>query len=169
VLVPRVLVLSAALNTAVALALAPMLVPAFLAGVALITIGRLRDPAVIDTRAINGENPLRLGAAIRMAIAFQIAMGLITLMHGVWGATGIYASAVALGLTDVDSLTAAMSRPEAALAVQTAARAIAIGILANTCLKAAIVVVLGRSSYRKRAIVGFAGLAAGSAIGLLLA
>jgi uncharacterized membrane protein (DUF4010 family) len=80
----------------------------------------------------------------------------------------VYSTAGVLGLTDVDALTVSMSRPEASLATATAAHAIAIGILANTLLKLTVAVVLGRLTFRRRAAIGLASLAIGSAAGLLL-
>jgi uncharacterized membrane protein (DUF4010 family) len=49
-----------------------------------------------------------------------------------------------------------------------AAHAIAIGILANTLLKLAVAVTLGRLTFRRRAAIGLVSLAVGSAAGLLL-
>jgi uncharacterized membrane protein (DUF4010 family) len=168
VLVPRVLVVSAVLNPSVAFALLPMLLPAFAVGGLIVAMGwrtaNDRDRSVES----DNENPLRLGAAIRMAIAFQIAMVVITFVRNAWGTTGVYATAVALGLTDVDALTVSMSRADANLLTLIAARAIAIGILTNTVFKLAVIGVLGRSSYRRRAAAGLTALAAASAVGLLL-
>jgi uncharacterized membrane protein (DUF4010 family) len=111
---------------------------------------------------------LHLGAAVRMAIAFQVAMVLISLVQRAWGTAGVYTTAAVLGLTDVDALTVSMSRPEAVLLPSIAAHAIAIGILANTLLKLAVAVVLGRLTFRRRAAIGLVSLAVGSAAGLLL-
>jgi uncharacterized membrane protein (DUF4010 family) len=168
VLIPRVLVVSAAFNPDVALALLPLLLPAFLIGVAFFTIGWRSDRATPSVVPPDDVNPLHLGAAIRMAIAFQVAMLLISFVQRVWGTAGVYSTAGVLGLTDVDALTVSMSRPQASLAVATAAHAIAIGILANTLLKLMVAVVLGRLTFRRRAAIGLASLAIGSAAGLLL-
>ncbi len=54
-----------------------------------------------------------------------------------------------LGLTDVDALTLSMAREVARnAAIDTAAFAIAIGILANTALKTGIALVLGSPRFR---------------------
>ena len=168
VLVPRVLVVSAALRPSVALALAPLLAPAFVAGVALVAVGWGDDRAGSVPSEPGEENPLKLWTAIRMAIAFQAAMIVITVVRGWWGSPGVFASGAVFGLTDVDALVVSMSRAESAFGAETAARAIAIGVLANTLLKLGIAVVVGRSTYRRRAAMGLAGLAAASAIGLLV-
>jgi uncharacterized membrane protein (DUF4010 family) len=145
-----------------------MLVPAFVIGVVLFVIGWRSDRSAPSPTPVDDVSPLHLGAAIRMAIAFQVAMVLISLVQRAWGTAGVYTTAAVLGLTDVDALTVSMSRPEAALLPSIAAHAIAIGILANTLLKLAVAVTLGRLTFRRRAAIGLVSLAVGSAAGLLL-
>jgi uncharacterized membrane protein (DUF4010 family) len=167
VLVPRVLIVSAAFSPAVALHLLPLLLPAFVVGVVSVAIGWRSDRGTTEPAPVDDENPLHLGAAIRMAIAFQVAMLLIAFVQRAWGTAGVYTTAAVLGLTDVDALTVSMSRPEGVLASSTAAHAIAIGILANTLLKLVVAIGLGRLTFRRRAAIGLASLAAGSALGLM--
>lgn len=167
VLLPRVLVVSAVLNPSVAAALAPMLAPAFVIGVILTAVGwRSREEA----DRVEGKpesNPLHLGAALRMAIAFQVAIAIIAYVRRFWGTAGVLTTAAALGLTDVDALTVSMSRPEAGLDATLAARAIVVGILANTLLKLGISVLVGRAAYRRRAGAGLVALAVGTTASLL--
>ena len=144
-----------------------MLLPAFAVGLALSLIGWNIDDTH-DSTAAEGENPLRLDVALQMAVAFQVAMIAIAFVQKTWGTPGVYATAAALGLTDVDALNVAMSRRESGLLAATAARAIAIGILSNTFLKLTVVGVLGRSTFRRRAGVGLTALAAAIALGLLI-
>lgn len=167
-LIPRILVVSAAFNPAVALQLLPMLVPPFVIGLGLATMGWSSRDEKGTNGSVDNVNPLNLGAALRMGVAFQVAMVVITLVQRAWGTAGVYTTAAILGLTDMDALTVAMSRPEASLQVNTAARAIAIGILLNTLLKLALAVGLGRLTFRRRAAVGLVSLAAASAVGLLI-
>ena len=71
-----------------------------------------------------------------MAFAFQAMLMLVHLAGTAWGSAGVYGSAAVLGLTDVDALTVSMARGVAqAVSLQTAAVAIAVGVLANTGLK----------------------------------
>jgi uncharacterized membrane protein (DUF4010 family) len=106
------------------------------------------------------KSPLRFWSAIRMAIAFQVSLMAIVYVRHTMGATGVLASAALLGLTDMDALTLSMNRlgtsPEL---VRLAARAIAVGIIANSVLKFGLVVVLGAKGYRPRAAAGLAVLA----------
>lgn len=169
VLIPRVLIVSAALNASVSFALIPLLVPAFVAGLGLAAIGWRSKPSGSTDYKEDEGNPLRLGVAIRMALAFQVAIVAIGLVRARWGTAGVYSTAAMLGLTDVDALTVSMSRSQASLSPDVAARAIAIGILANTALKMTITLTLGRYAFRRRAGASLAAMAAASALGLLLA
>ncbi len=166
VLIPRVLFVSAILNSSVSLALLPFLASAALIGALIVA----RDWRSGDSEDNLGElppgNPLRLWMAIRMAVLFQIAMIAIDYVRSVWTAPGLYATAAALGLTDVDALTVAMSRSEGAMPAELAARAIAVGIVANTAFKVMLSLALGGPGFRRAAAGGL--LALGSLIGLTL-
>jgi len=83
----------------------------------------------------------------------------------------VLTTAAALGLTDVDALTVSMTKGVAdTLSMQTAALAIAVGILANNGLKAGIALLLGERQFRT-IVVGTLGLmivASALSIGFLL-
>lgn len=147
-LFPRVLLVSAALDRGVAAALLPWLAgPAAVAAVAAL-IGLRRSHSDTPRDASLG-NPLRVGAALQMAALFQGVLFAVELARQAFGDAGIYGSAAVLGLTDVDALTLSMARRVGAEAgVEVAARAIAIGVLANTALKLAISLVVGSGGYR---------------------
>ncbi len=166
VLIPRVLVVSAVLDARVALSLLPLLVPAALIGLAMVW-WNFRLPST-ETRddAVADRNPLRLALALQMAMAFQVAMMIIEFVQRRWATPGLYATATALGLTDVDALTVGMSRAEAGLDPQLAAHAIAIGILSNTLFKLGLATATGAPPFRKTAAGGLAGMAAVTAAAL---
>ena len=103
-----------------------------------------------------------------MAVAFQLALLLFPAIQNTWGSAGVLSSAAVLGLTDVDALTYSMSRLGSAGAVPLAARAIAVGILANTALKLILVVSLGSPAFRRAAAPGLLALGAALATGLAL-
>ena len=79
-------------------------------------------------------------------------ISIILLVHAAraaFGAAGVLTTAAALGLTDVDALTMSMARDVGRTgSVDTAAAAIAIGILANASLKTGIALVFGSSRFR---------------------
>lgn len=171
VLLPRVLVVAAVLNPAVALALLPLLAPALVLGAIVLILTwkrRSREAPSAPSDSDAPANPLQLWTAIRMAVAFQVALSLVAIVRTHVDSPGLYATGAALGLTDVDALTFAMSRAGGDITAAVAARAIAIGILANTTLKLGACAVLGRARFRRLAAQGLAVLAIGSVVGLVL-
>jgi uncharacterized membrane protein (DUF4010 family) len=169
VLVPRLLVISAVLNAEVARALLPFLVPPLVVGVLLllVAVARRWEPEHEAKGTEVARNPLRLTSAIKMALAFQSSLMLISYVSSTIGASGVLASAALLGLTDTDALTLSMNRlgtsPDM---VRLAARAIGIGVLGNSALKTGLVIGLGAGRYRQLAVAGLGALAATGAIAL---
>ncbi len=168
VLLPRVAIVSAILNPAVALALLPYLAPPAVVGIFLVGWGMLRAKATDgDSPHYEEKSPLRLVVAIQMALVLQATILAITFVRHTWGSPGVLASAAVLGLTDVDALTLSMSTmgdgPEIAAL---GAKAIAVGILANTGLKLGLVLGLGNSGFRLRAASGLLAMAVASAVAL---
>ena len=169
VLLPRILVISALLNADVARELLPFLVPPLVVGaiLLLIAVARRWEPVQEARGADVIKSPLRLTSAIKMALAFQASLMLISYVSSTIGASGVLASAALLGLTDMDALTLSMSRlgttPDL---VRLAGRAIAIGVLGNSALKIALATGLGVSRYRQLAVAGLGALAATAAVSL---
>jgi uncharacterized membrane protein (DUF4010 family) len=150
-------VVSSVLNPAVATELVPFVVPAGLIGAAVVALawrlGKSWDSssevaAPVSWLAADEKNPLRLWVAIRLAIIFQVALMAVTYVRQMWDVKGLYSTAVVLGLTDVDALTVSMSTPSTNILPLIAARAIAVGILANTFVKLGISVAVGSGRYR---------------------
>lgn len=171
ILLPRVALVATILNPAVALALLPYLALPALVGV-VIVVGTFLHRRGENTGAaeLADKTPLRLWTAIQLALALQAVMMAITFVRETWGSPGVLASAAVLGLTDVDALTLSMSTmgtsPDI---IALGARAIAVGILANTVLKTTLVLALGRGGYRWRGVVGLASLAVATGLGLWFA
>jgi uncharacterized membrane protein (DUF4010 family) len=85
----------------------------------------------------------------------------VEFVRGSFGTPGILASAALLGLTDVDALTLAMNRlGESSTMIPIAARAIAVGIIANSVFKLALTLLLGSTPFRLVASSGLALLTA---------
>lgn len=168
VLVIRVLVVSAVLNPEVTLGLAPLVAPAFAVGLLMTLFGWRKDASPAPADAADQKNPLRLMNAVQMAIAFQVSITALAFVRTKLGTAGVYGTAAALGLTDMDALTVSMSSRSSLIAAPIAAHGLAIGILANTILKATVAGVIGRPAFRRAALAGFACLAAASIAGLLV-
>jgi len=171
VLVPRVLVVTAALNPRTATALIPYLLPALVLGVVgLAALLLLRGPGERADRSTDERSPLGLWTALKMTLAFQVVLLLVPYIKTLWGANGVVASAAVLGLADTDALTFAMARLQNGEdAVALGAKAIAVGILANAMLKLTLTLVLGAGKFRRITAIGLLALAAAAAAGLWLA
>lgn len=162
----RVLVVSATLNLQVARELVTYLLPPFLIGVLLVGLA-LKRKAGTGTPPPDTRSPLRFGAALQMAVLFQLSMLAVAYASTQWGARGLYGTAVVLGLTDVDALTVSMARLQGSATLPAlAARGIAIGIASNTLFKLGLAMVIGTGTFRRWAAAGLTLLLA--AIGLAL-
>jgi uncharacterized membrane protein (DUF4010 family) len=152
VLYPRVVAATAVLNAPLVPVLIPYLVlPALVA--ALTAATGLRKSAPAGAPVLPQDNALQLRAAIQMAILFQAVLMVVSFARETWGQSGVLTSAAVLGLTDVDALTVSMARGVAkTVSLETAAAAIAVGVVANTAVKLGVVLVFG--STRFRTIVG---------------
>ncbi len=179
VLVPRVIVVSSLLEPSVGARASLLLAPPFLVGAGFVALVLWRarrkenapSIAVDDHTAVPeaGTNPLGLGQAVQMALAFQLVLLAIAWVQTSVGTAGVLVTAAVLGLTDVDALTLSMSRLGADAALQQlAATAIAVGVLANTLLKLTLTLVLGSRQFQRRASLGLLALALASGAGLAL-
>lgn len=164
-----------ALNPEVARALAPALVLPVLATAVAIAFAWFRQPQGGGAPKLP-QNPLRLAAAIQMAVLFQIVLWALEALGDRVGASGMLASSALLGLTDMDALTfsltelAGRSAPgEGAptLAAASAARGLLVGMLANTAFKAAVAATLGTGAFRLRVVAALALLGALFALGFV--
>jgi uncharacterized membrane protein (DUF4010 family) len=168
VLYVRVAVLSSVLNPDVGLAAGSYLAAPLAAG-ALVAVLIVRGGQPQATEVPMPRNPLRLAAAIQMAVAFQTVLYLVGWASTRFGSSGAFLSAAVLGLTDVDALTYSMAKlGYGPLGPAVAARGLAVGILSNTAFKLALVGSLGRGVFRRLAGAGLAALAAAGLLMLLV-
>ncbi len=169
VLLPRLVLLTLVLHPPLTLALLPFVLPPFMVGAIMVWLGVRRVDARSDSAVLPAESsPLRLGSAVLLALAFQAVLLGMAWVRAQFGTRGVLASSALLGLTDMDALTLSMSRLAADDSVRIAAMAMAIGVLANTLLKLAVVLVLGAGSFRRLAALGLLMLGAASVAGLLI-
>jgi uncharacterized membrane protein (DUF4010 family) len=169
-LLPRLLVLTLALQPALAPRLLTYFAPPFVVGAALMALGLRSVSRSDEQHDPPARNPLRLGSAILMAAGFQVTLMLLFVAREHFGARGVLASSALLGLTDMDALTFSMTRLAAAPdMIAIAALAMAIGVVANTILKLGVVLVIGTGEFRRRAAMGLVALGLASAAGIWLA
>jgi uncharacterized membrane protein (DUF4010 family) len=167
-LVVRVAIVASILNPAVGIRVIPYVVPIALIGVVVLWLA-LRGDRSETPRGPEPEerSPLGLWAAVKMAVAFQLVLIAVPYLQHLWGSRGVWASAVVLGVTDMDALTYAMTRlgsdvPSAALAAQ----AMAVGILASTVFKVLVTLTFGSGTFRRLATGGLLALGGASGVGL---
>ncbi len=164
----RVAGATAVLNPDLAVRLIPLLAPPFVIGAAMVTI-RLRVPRSERQDIHSHTNPLQVWAALQMAVLFQAVLYAVEIVRSVWGDVGLIVSGAILGLADVDALMISMSKIAASgSAVQTAALAIAVGILSNNVLKFGLAMGIGRPPFRRVATSGLALLTAAGVLAIVL-
>ena len=165
VMYARVCAAVAVLNAALApLVLRYVAAPAAVVAIALAVGARSSRASDADSALL--RNPLQMSAALQMAALFQVVLILVRVVHSVWGRSGVLTTAAVLGLTDVDALMVSMARGVApAASIDTAALAIAVGVLSNSVLKAGVALVLGD----RRFGAAVAGTLAASAVAAVAA
>ena len=162
----RVLVATAVLNPPVSIALMPYLVAPF-AVAAVITWFGIRKGSAVASVEMASSNPLQFAAALQMAALFQMVMFGVRWAQGTWGQSGVMFSAGVLGLTDVDALVVSMTKDSGAqLSASVAARAIAVGVIANSLLKMAVGSFVGVKTFRVVVLLGLFAVALACAISL---
>ena len=164
----RVAVAVAILNVAVLPVLARYLAAPLIVAIAAMALawrwlrGSHAEPATF-------KNPLQLRAAIEMALLFQAVLYAVHYMRAWVGDAGLLASGFVLGLTDVDALTLSMARSvRTGTSIDSAARAIAIGIVANSLMKAGIAFGIGSGRFKWEAGMALLAMAGAGILTLLL-
>ena len=143
ILFVRVAVAVSVLNATLLPVLSWYLAAPFVAGlVALALAWRSMDGPRSAPSAL--KNPLQFRAAVEMAALFQVVLFAVHFARSWMGEGGLMAGGFVLGLTDVDALTLAMTRSVASgTSIDLACRAILMGIIANSLMKAGIAMVIG--------------------------
>jgi uncharacterized membrane protein (DUF4010 family) len=157
-LLPRVLITAGIL----APALPRELWPAFVAPTIIGALAALREwRADGQLKQREQANPLQFTAALYMAALFQVVLFGIAIVSNTFGERGLYASAAVLGLADMDALTVSMAQLTAGgTAAEVTAKAVTIGVIANTFVKLGITMVVGRGAFRILTALGLVAMAA---------
>ena len=130
------------------------------------------DP-LVAYRVGSGQSPhgrpthCRSGPLSRWRPCFRSCCSWSRARAGLFGESGLLVSGAVLGLTDVDALTISMARAGAAGTSPTvAAKAIAIGILANCLLKLGLALLYGTAPFRRLTSAALTAMAVAIAIAL---
>jgi uncharacterized membrane protein (DUF4010 family) len=168
VLFVRTLFAGTVLSPALALALAPYAAPGLLVGL-LASAATLRRSPTSDQALPEPTNPLQFRTAVQMAVVFQIVVSLVHVLRSRLGDQGLLLTGALVGLTDVDAATFSMARAVVdGLAPAVAAKAVGAGMLANTVLKLALALVIGRGAFRIAAGIGLAAISLAVGLALVL-
>jgi uncharacterized membrane protein (DUF4010 family) len=168
VLFARVAVAVGVLNASLLPMLARYLAAPFVVGLIALALAwrSLRATKVEPTKL---RNPLQLRAAIEMALLFQVVLFAVYYVRQWVGEGALLASGFVLGLTDVDALTLSMTRSvSSGTTIEAACRAITMGIVANSIMKAVIAGTIGRGRFAWQAGASLLAMAAAGAAALLM-
>ncbi|MEO8681576.1 MAG: MgtC/SapB family protein [Vicinamibacterales bacterium] len=164
----RVTAAVAVLNAAMVPTLAWYLATPFLAaaiGLAIAWRSMRGDPVTVAEQ----KNPLQFRAALEMAALFQVVLFAVHFVRLWLGESGLMAGGFVLGLTDVDALTLSMTRiTSTGASIDIACRAILVGVIANSLMKAAIALAIGERRFAWQTAVPLAAMAAAGGAMLLL-
>jgi uncharacterized membrane protein (DUF4010 family) len=168
ILFVRVAIAVSVLNAALLPSLAQYLAAPFVAGlVALALAWRQLDGPSSAPSAL--KNPLQFRAAVEMAAIFQVVLYAVHFLQAWMGEGGMLAGGFVLGLTDVDALTLAMTKSVASgTSIDLACRAILMGVVANSLMKAGIAVAVGDRRFAWQTGSSLAAMAAAGAAMLLI-
>lgn len=168
VLFVRVAVAVAILDAALLPVLTRYLVAPFVAGLAAVGLA-WRSLRGARAEADGVKNPLQLKNAIELALLFQGVLYVVYYVRQWVGDAGLMATGFVLGLTDVDALTLSMTRSvETGISIEMACRAILMGIIANSIMKAIIAFAIGTRRFGWQAGAALIAMAATGAAALLL-
>jgi uncharacterized membrane protein (DUF4010 family) len=168
IMFPRMLFIAALISGPLAHVVWPLFLAPVAIGLLLFSRG-LRLTEATEAPPTPDENPLGLGAALKMALFFQAVLFLVTVAQGMFGQSGVYASAGLIGLTEVDAITISVAQhATSGMPIDVAARAMLIGALANTVAKLGITLVAGRGTFRPLAAAGLGLMAAALIAALVL-
>jgi uncharacterized membrane protein (DUF4010 family) len=125
---------------------------------------RRRDGDGAGTADVPVKNPFSLLAASKFALLFAGVQLLLKLGQRHLPQSGIYAVAAVAGLTDVDAITASMAERARTTPgeVGLAATAILVACVANTLVKTAMAVGMGRRLGRRVVFGAVAAIGAGA-------
>tara|TARA_B100001939_G_scaffold337186_2_gene341165 strand:- start:12050 stop:13306 length:1257 start_codon:yes stop_codon:yes gene_type:complete len=146
---PRVLLVSALINPAVALRLAaPLLVTAVLTYGTALVLWQKHSSKSVEEGDLLVKNPFQLSMALQFGLLLAIIMLLSKLLQVYLGEAGVYLLSAFSGLTDVDAITLSMARMSGTdLTIAVASLAIFIAAATNSLVKGGLALGVGRKDF----------------------
>ena len=164
----RLLVVSAAVAYGALPSLLPVLAGGMLFGLAVALYNWRKMSKATDLFIPETTTPAELHTAIGFGLLYVIVLLGSAWMADIAGSQGLYAVAVASGLTDVDAITLSSLRlfNLGQLSEQQTVTAIALAFLANLAFKFGMVVFIGGWALARQVATGFGAIAFGVLVGL---
>ncbi|OGS95701.1 MAG: magnesium transporter MgtC [Gallionellales bacterium RIFCSPLOWO2_02_FULL_57_47] len=164
----RLLVVSAAVAYGALPSLLPVLAGGMLFGLAVALYNWRKMSKATELFIPETSNPAELHTAIGFGLLYVIVLLGSAWMADIAGSQGLYAVAVASGLTDVDAITLSSLRlfNLGQLSEQQTVTAIALAFLANLAFKFGMVVFIGGWALARQVATGFGAIAFGVLVGL---
>jgi len=134
---------------------------------AVLTFRGWRDAGTGHERLEHDRNPLQFGSALQMTLIFQLVLFGIAYAKAHFSSQALYGTAALVGLAEMDALTISMAQlTSSGTAAEITARAVTVGLIANTFTKLVIALIVGRGSFRPLAAIGLTlmGLALAGAL-----
>lgn len=166
----RLAVLSAVMSPGIVGSLLPVLLSGLLAGMlALLYLWRRKTPAD-EAPMPNIKNPTELRTAFSFALIYAVVVFLSAWLSDISGDKGLYALALASGLTDVDAISLSAMRlfNLDQLAAEQAVIAIVLAVFSNMVFKLGMVLVVGGKALFLRCAIAMGAVATGLLVALAL-
>ena len=167
VMCARVAVLVGLLNAPLLLSLAAPLAGMGLGGLGAWLWLRRRPGAQPAAGTLRIANPFELSTAFKFAALFAAVLVVSRFAADRLGASGLYATGLLAGTTDVDPVALSMAgMAGAAVGMRVAATTVVLAAVANTVVKGAMAWLLGGPAYRRQVAGAFAAMIAAGLLGL---
>jgi uncharacterized membrane protein (DUF4010 family) len=116
------------------------------------------------------RNPTEMKTALTFGALYAVVLLLSAWLQDIAGSRGLYAVALASGLTDVDAITLSSLRlhNQERLAEVDAVMSIALATLSNLAFKSGLVISIGGAPLARRTLPGLAAIAVGIGTGVLV-
>lgn len=166
----RLLVVSSVIAYGALPGLAPVYAGGLLTGVIVSIYAWHRTSKASELYIPETANPAELHSAIGFGLLYVVVLLISAWMVDFAGSQGLYAVALASGLTDVDAIVLSSLRlfNLGQLSEHQTVIAIALAFLSNLAFKFGMVVFIGGKALARQVAIGFGAIACGVLFGLLL-
>ncbi len=164
----RLMVVSAAVAYGALPSLLPVLAGGLLFGLMVALYNWRKMSKATELYIPETSNPAELHTAISFGLLFVVVLLGSAWMADIAGSRGLYAVALASGLTDVDAITLSSLRlfNLGQLSERQTVTAIALAILSNLTFKFGMVIFIGGWALARQVAAGFGAIACGVLVGL---